>query len=301
MPQASPGKVLTDSAQISPGIIVNSDVNASAAIDYSKLNLALGIVNADVSASAGIVDTKLATISTAGKVSGAALTSLTNIPAGAGVIPLANLPNTDSKCRMSSMYENIARHASATTGTATVTIGSYGALLSLSAVATSGAQIKTLLEKIAGDFAVGSPVFSMRISEATRGTDTSGFFGIGDFANGGGALNYATTKHIGFKIERTASGALTIKATQSDGTTETASAALITTPPANFDAELIFVVNGATSISYYTRLDGGALSAVTNLTTNIPATLGGVAQAMITNAGIATNPEYYVQSFSYAR
>ena len=49
-------------------------------------------MNADVSASAAIVDTKLDTIATASKVSGAALTLLANIPSGAGVIPSANLP-----------------------------------------------------------------------------------------------------------------------------------------------------------------------------------------------------------------
>jgi len=51
---------------------------------------ALQITNAKVAANAGIVDTKLATISTAGKVSGAALTSLASTPAGAGVLPFAN-------------------------------------------------------------------------------------------------------------------------------------------------------------------------------------------------------------------
>lgn len=51
------------------------------------------IVNADIDASAGIVDTKLATISTAGKVNGASLTGLASIPAGAGSIPIANLPS----------------------------------------------------------------------------------------------------------------------------------------------------------------------------------------------------------------
>lgn len=92
MPSVTAGNVITDSAQILPGIIVNSDINAAAAIDYSKLALALSIVNADISASAAIVDTKLAQIATASKVSGAALTSLANIPAGAGVIPAAHIP-----------------------------------------------------------------------------------------------------------------------------------------------------------------------------------------------------------------
>jgi len=95
---------------ISSGVIVNADINASAAIDYSKLaalpsgNILVGsasnfatstavtgditisntgvtaiasgvIVDADINASAAIADSKLATISTAGKVSGGAITS----------------------------------------------------------------------------------------------------------------------------------------------------------------------------------------------------------------------------------
>ena len=50
-----------------------------------------GIVNADCSASMGLVDTKLAQITTASKVAGTALTGLTSIPVGAGVIPSANV------------------------------------------------------------------------------------------------------------------------------------------------------------------------------------------------------------------
>ena len=60
-------------AAIGSGVIVDADVNASAAIAYSKLALTGSIVNADVSASAAIADTKLATISTANKVSAAAI------------------------------------------------------------------------------------------------------------------------------------------------------------------------------------------------------------------------------------
>jgi len=57
------------------GGVVNADVSASAAIAYSKLALTGNIVNADINASAAIADSKLATISTAGKVSGTAITS----------------------------------------------------------------------------------------------------------------------------------------------------------------------------------------------------------------------------------
>jgi hypothetical protein len=97
-------------AAIGAGVIVDADINASAAIAFSKLasltsgNILIGngsnvptstavtgditisntgvtaiaagsIVNADINNSAGIEDTKLATITTAGKVSGTAITS----------------------------------------------------------------------------------------------------------------------------------------------------------------------------------------------------------------------------------
>lgn len=73
------------------GFIDNNNIVSNAAIAYSKLNLATSIVNADIGAAAAIVDTKLAQITTASKVSGAAITLLTSLPSGAGVIPVANL------------------------------------------------------------------------------------------------------------------------------------------------------------------------------------------------------------------
>jgi hypothetical protein len=63
------------SSDIVDGTIVNGDISASAAIAYSKLSLGTSIVNSDISAGAAIVDTKLATISTAGKVSNSATTA----------------------------------------------------------------------------------------------------------------------------------------------------------------------------------------------------------------------------------
>jgi len=73
--------------------ITNDKINSAAAIAYSKLNLAASItsadivdatiVNADISASAAIVDTKLATISTASKVSNSATTATSSNTASA--------------------------------------------------------------------------------------------------------------------------------------------------------------------------------------------------------------------------
>lgn len=78
------------------GLLINAPGQIRANWDALALGTdsSLLITNAKISSSAAIVDTKLAQITTAGKVSGAALTSLANIPAGAGTVPLANIPST---------------------------------------------------------------------------------------------------------------------------------------------------------------------------------------------------------------
>ena len=70
-------------------VIVASQHNSNFSIIYADYNG--NIDNTNIAASAAIADTKLAQITTASKVSGTALTSLASIPAGAGVIPTANL------------------------------------------------------------------------------------------------------------------------------------------------------------------------------------------------------------------
>lgn len=72
-------------------VIVAAEQNSNLDTIYNDYNG--NITNFNISASAAIADSKLAQISTAGKVAGDALTSLANIPAGAGVIPVANCPS----------------------------------------------------------------------------------------------------------------------------------------------------------------------------------------------------------------
>ena len=74
--------------------IVASEHNTNFDNIYNEFNGSID--NANIKANAAIVDTKLATISTAGKVSGAALTSLGDIPSGAGEIPGANMGSISS-------------------------------------------------------------------------------------------------------------------------------------------------------------------------------------------------------------
>jgi len=75
-------------------LLVNFPAQCRANWDALELgtDASLLITNAKIAAAAGIVDSKLAQITTAGKISGAAITLLPNIPAGAGEIPIVNLP-----------------------------------------------------------------------------------------------------------------------------------------------------------------------------------------------------------------
>lgn len=70
-----------------PIIAAEHNVNFTTLYDWANGN----IDTTNINANAGIVDTQLAQITTPSKVSGAALTSLASIPAGAGAIPVANL------------------------------------------------------------------------------------------------------------------------------------------------------------------------------------------------------------------
>lgn len=69
-------------------VIVASQHNANFAIIYSDYNGNISDIN--ISASASISDSKLAQISTAGKVSGASLVSLGSVPSGSGTLPSKN-------------------------------------------------------------------------------------------------------------------------------------------------------------------------------------------------------------------
>lgn len=87
-------------------VIIASEHNANFDTIYTDYNG--NITNANISASAAIVDTKLAQITTASKVSGTAITGLASLPAGAGVIPSANLPASSATSPVVGSYSNLA-------------------------------------------------------------------------------------------------------------------------------------------------------------------------------------------------
>lgn len=133
---------------------------------------ALQITNAKVAAAAGIVDTKLATISTAGKVSGAALTLLANTPSGAGRIPRANAPlvHTDTIVALSdgagSVIDCSTGNIFTMTATADRTLGTTtncvdGQKFIIAFTASGADRTLTLPTSTSGDFAYGTDVTAL--------------------------------------------------------------------------------------------------------------------------------------------
>lgn len=95
------GVIISDDSQL-PTIATAGKVSTSAlsgTIPQTQIETLTTAGKVNASAITGALsDTYLAQITTAGKVSGAALTGLASIPAGAGVIPAANLPaHTEKK------------------------------------------------------------------------------------------------------------------------------------------------------------------------------------------------------------
>ena len=186
-------------------------------------------------------------------------------------------------------------------GGANSAVGAGGLDISTSATATS--SIRVLVQsggaQAGAAYQLGSPLVSIMETPMAQGTDYQQYSGLYAITTGGSGITF-TSSHIGFKITRAASGTASLFATQADGTTENASAALRTAVAGEvFDC--VFKVNSTTSVDYYTRINGGALSSATNLTANIPAGNTGDFCIAISNAGVATNTRIVVSCFAYER
>jgi hypothetical protein len=194
---------------------------------------------------------------------------------------------------MSSIYETSGSFIYHVAGGGDHSVGASGAIIETSATANS---YSSLARSIYNTAQLGSPSYSTMIQPQTVGTDFQSFFGIGLLVDNNIPFSQ---NHIGFKILRVASGAINLYATQGNGS-ETASSVL-TTFAENDIIDLIFKVNGSTSVDYYWRKNGGTLSSVTTLTTNIPTGNMASLQAIVSNTNVATQTNISLKSFSYSR
>lgn len=204
--------------------------------------------------------------------------------------------------KMATIFEDIARFTKVNTGGGDTSIGVNGLNIVTSATGTSSTSIKLSWQRDRGLVFSGSPTWTCMFSPGTFGTDFSSYFGLGQVTVTGTAHTY-TTNHIGFKLLRAASGTASLYATQGDGSTENASSAL-TTSIAGDVFDLIIKVNSSTSVDYYWRKNGGALSSATNLTSNMPSLateLDYMWQLSVSNNTVASSSDWYVSSVSYER
>ncbi len=219
---------------------------------------------------------------------GASSTFLTDA-AGNGTLSWATVASgTATAITLSTDFTAVARFTASVTGGGTNNFNGPGFYQSTSATGTSGAMLKWLIVPgTTGSVYLGSPMFSALVSPQGLGTDLDWFVGLGsDFTGTGSAITY-TVNHAGFKMQG-ASSVYTTKATQANGTTETASANLATFA-AQGDLDLILKINSTTSIDYYTRLNSGSLSSATNLSTNMPSANNKDMTTICSNKDVATD------------
>lgn len=164
-------------------------------------------------------------------------------------------------------YETAARYTDTVDGGASVAYNTTGLRLNTSATGSSSAKN---MYNSQNDLMITSPVLSFFVYPSIVGTDYEFLVAIIQTftIDGPGGITY-TTRHVGFKATRAASGTAAFRATQADATTENASASLFA-PAGDDRIRCIAKINTTLSVDYYTQVNSGALSAATNLTSNMP-------------------------------
>lgn len=298
MPIIVAGPTIASSAQIAPGTILDSDINAAAAIAYAKLALSNSIVNGDISAAAAIALSKLANgtqggvpIRTSGGVMselGAGTDGQVLTSKGAGNDAVWQSPEAPTLVVMATVFETAARFSTGVTGAGSIGWGQGGVGINTSSGSTAGSgRVNWEVTPKASTLYTGSPIFTCRMnysSDVAFGTTGSVYMGLGEPTVGDSGHTF-TVDHAGFKLVK-GSGTITLYATQANGTTESASSALTTLANGDF-IDLVMKIRGTSSIDYYWSKNGGAWSAVTTLNTNMPS--GSSQKAQFSTSGGGTN------------
>lgn len=277
----STSPTLTTPALGTPSALVGTNISGIAA------NLTSGITNALKSATT-TVDVSAATAPTSGQV----------LTATAGTTATWQTPSGSSipKLIISTTFEGSGRFNDTQTGSGTVAYGTLGMTLDTSATSGGAADNQWTVNNYAFS---QSPSYSICVSINTSDTGGTGdsFFGLGHPSIDGTGITY-TSDHIGFKIMK-ASAVISLYATQADGT-ETASSALTTLT--NGDRlDLVLQVNGTSSVDYYWRKNGGALSSATNLTTHLPTAFTSAISHQVSNHSTSNDFNFRVTGACYQR
>jgi len=122
-------------------------------------------------------------------------------------------------------------------------------LLQMETSATAGSYLQ-IVKRNQGGYAYFdyNPKFSINAKVQTQGTDYIAFLGLADPTIDGTGLGALTRDHVGFIIERTASGSATLTASSGDGTAQQTTAISWT---AGSQDLLSIVVSSGSSVEFY--------------------------------------------------
>ena len=202
----------------------------------------------------------------------------------------------------STVFETAGRFTATATGTGTVTFGANGIQLNTGGTGTSSEKITWQIGGSNQQLFNGNPTFACTVQINSNPATIKGitFVGLGTPTVSGTDITM-TDNHMGFKLIGNGSST-SLFATQGDGSTETASSAL-TTVATQDQLDLIMVVTSGTSANYYWRLNGGSLSAATNLATHAPSasTAVNVSTFAVSNQANANIYTHSIASATYSR
>jgi len=287
----------TTTIQISGITVSDADAISGASID-ADTNTLTNIENADIKAAVGIVDTKLATISTAGKVSNSATTATSANTASAivardasgdftaGIVTAALSGNASTATALASNPSDCAGDTYATTIAASGNL-TCASITNASTTATASNTISTIvLRDGSGNFAAGTITANLTGNASGSSGSTTGNAATATAlaADPGdcGANTYATTI--------AASGALTCASITNASTTAVSTATnstiVLRDGSANFAAGTITAaLTGNASTSTALAADPADCASDTYATTI--AASGALTCGTVTNAGLA--------------
>lgn len=181
------------------------------------------------------------------------------------------------------------------TGDVASTFGNNGMVVAPGAVATHFARV---LWWITNNVFNNKPTFTCSVVALSVGSgDGVGFVGLGLPTITGSGMTETGKNYCGFEFKKT-TGILTVIAVQCDGGgTVTFSSTLQTLVIG--DALELFIKINASSIDYYTRLNGGALSAVTTLSATLPTGAETYISFVTSNKGSANDFQLQYQCAAY--
>ncbi len=128
--------------------------------------------------------------------------------------------------------------------------------------------------------------------------DGVGFVGLGLPTISGLTMSEINKDFCGFEFKKTDAG-LDVIAIQCDSGDTPAFSGVLESLVDNDVLELFIKKNGTTSIDYYTRKNGGALSAKTPLSTHLPTGGENLISFMFSNKGAAVNTQIEFRCAAY--